>query len=212
MPSQRDHGSVLFKTKLITGQNGHTSPLIWLLAFICTIIAIGVIIAGIIVFVGYFIIHPRVPTISIENAHLDIFKNDYAGLLQTQITIVVVAQNGNAKAHATFSHIRFNVSYQNHDLAVLVADHFEVPKNSSKYLKYVVQASSIPLNPDQMGDVDYSWKRDLVGFDLQGDARTQWRVGPLGSLKFRCNLECTLKFHPWNGSYIPSKSCTSKSK
>ncbi|CAL0331634.1 unnamed protein product [Lupinus luteus] len=212
MPSQGDQGSMLFKRRLITGQNGNTHPLIWLLAFICIMIAIAVIVAGITVFVGFLIIHPRVPTISIANAHLDLFRNDYAGLLQTQITILVVAQNGNAMANVTFSDISFNISYQSHDIAILVAHPFEVPKNSSKYLNYVVQASSIPLNPDQMGSVGYSWKRNIVGFDLHGNTRIQWRVGPLGSLKFRCHLECTLKFHPLNGSYIPSQSCTSKSK
>ncbi|KAF1861554.1 hypothetical protein Lal_00025916 [Lupinus albus] len=206
MPSQRDQGSMLFKRRLITGQNGNTHPLIWLLAFICIILAIAVIVTG------FLIIHPRVPTISIAHAHLDLFRNDYAGLLQTQITILVVAQNGNAMANATFSDIRFNISYQSHDIAILVANRFEVPKNSSKYLNYVVQASSIPFNPDQMGNVGYSWKRNIVAFDLKGNARAQWKVGPIGSFKFRCHVECTIKFHPLNGSYIPSKSCTSKSK
>lgn len=162
-------------------------------------------------FVGYLVIHPRVPVISVTNAHLDLLRNDLAGLLQTQLTIVVRAQNGNAKAHATFSDISFNLTYQGQDIAVLVADPFEVPKNSSKDLNYVVQSSSIPLTPDQMEEVNESWKQNEIGFDLKGNARTQWRVGPLGSVKFLCHLNCRLKFHPMNGTYIPSR-CSSKSK
>ncbi|KAJ1396837.1 Late embryogenesis abundant protein [Sesbania bispinosa] len=217
MPSHHDYGHeaehpIRPRRRIIThDQHGNTNPLIWLLAILCTIIAIAVVIAGVVVFVGYIVIHPRVPTISISNAHLDLLRNDYAGLLQTQLTIVVMAQNGNAKAHATFSDIRFNLSYQGQGIAMMVAEPFEVPKNSSKFLNYVVQSSSIPLTPDQMEEVDESWKRNIIGFDLKGDARTQWRVGPLGSLKFWCNLECQLKFHPLNGSYIPSK-CTTESK
>ncbi|XP_061365691.1 NDR1/HIN1-like protein 12 [Gastrolobium bilobum] len=149
--------------------------------------------------------------IVVSNAHLDLLRNDYAGLLQTQITIVVTAQNGNAKAHATFSDITFNLSYQSQDIALLVADPFDVAKNSSKNLNYVVQSSSIPLTPDQMEEVDDSLKRNEIGFDFKGNARTQWRVGPIGSVKFLCHLNCDLKFHPVNGSYIPSR-CTSKSK
>lgn len=169
------------------------------------------VVAGIVVFVAYLVIHPRVPIISITNAHLDLLRNDYAGLLQTQLTIVMMAKNGNAKAHATFSDMSFKLSYQSQGIAVLVADPFEVPKNSSKYLSYVVQSSSIPLNPGQMEELDDSWKRNMIGYGLKGNARTQWRIGPFGSLKFWCHLECTLKFHPLNGSYIPSR-CTSKSK
>lgn len=174
--------------------------------------AISVIILGILVFVGYIVIHPRFPTISIPYAHLDLLRNDYAGLLQTQLTIVVMAQNGNAKAHATFSDLRFNLSYQGQDVATLVAhDPFDVPKNNSKFLTYVVQSNSIPLNPDQMEEVDESWKRNMIGFELKGNGRTRWRVGAFGSMKFSCHLECHLKFHPLNGSYIPSR-CTSQSK
>lgn len=121
------------------------------------------------------------------------------------------AHNGNAKAHATFSNINFNISYQGQDIAVLVADPFEVPKNSSKDLNYVVQSSSIPLTPDQMEKVDDSWKRNEISFNLKGSARTQWRIGPLGSVKFLARLNCEIKFHPLNGTYIPSR-CSSKSK
>ncbi|KAI4327910.1 hypothetical protein L6164_020319 [Bauhinia variegata] len=197
-----------FKRRLDSGRRTH--PLVWLAAIICTIIAIAVVIAGIVVFVGYLIIHPRMPVISVTNAHLDLLTNDYAGLLQTQLTIVVVAQNGNAKAHATFSDIKFKLSYQDRAIAVLVAETFFVSKNSTKDLNYVVQSSSIPLTPEQMEEVNNAWKRNEIGFDLKGDARTQWRVGPLGSLKSMCHLNCLLKFHPLNGSYIPSK-CNSRS-
>ncbi|XP_061341740.1 NDR1/HIN1-like protein 12 [Gastrolobium bilobum] len=227
MPSHTDHGNPhplqhhhqgaetqtpkRHRKRLVTHQSGSTHPLIWLAAILCTIIAIGVVIAGIVVFIGFLVLHPRVPIISITYAHLDLLRNDYAGLLQTQISILVRAQNGNAKAHATFTNVRFNLSYQGQGIAVMVAEPFDVPKNSSKYLNYVVQASSIPLTPDQMEGVDQSWKRNIIGFDLKGNAYTRWRIGPLGSVKFWDNLECTLKFHPLNGSYIPSR-CTSKSK
>ncbi|CAK8540197.1 unnamed protein product [Lathyrus sativus] len=199
------------KKRIVTHQNGNTNFFIWLAAILCTIIAIGVVIGGVVVFVGYIVIHPRVPTISISNAHLDLFRNDIAGLLQTQLSIRVMAQNGNFKAHATFSNIKFKLSYQGQGIAYMVADTFDVPKNNSRFLDYVVQSSSIPLTPDQLEVVDESWKRNIVGFDLKGDARTQWRIGPFGSFKLGCKLECLLRFHPLNGSYIASR-CTSQSK
>lgn len=202
----------VFKRNLVSGgAGGRTNRLVWLAAIICTIFAISVVVCGIVVFIAYMVIHPRVPVMSITSAHLDLLKNDYAGLLQTQISIVVTAKNGNAKAHASFSNIRFNLTYQGQGIAMLVADPFEVPKNSSNDLNYVVQSSSIPLTPDQMEEVDDSWKRNEISFDFKGAARTRWRVGPIGSVKFLCRLSCKLKFHPVNGSYIPSR-CTSKSK
>ncbi|XP_028793711.1 NDR1/HIN1-like protein 12 [Neltuma alba] len=211
MPPKLPHPHQFKKKLAHDGARRRTHPLIWLLAIICTIIAVAVVIAGIVVFIGYLVIHPRVPVISVTNGNLDLLRNDYAGLMQTQITIVVRAQNGNAKAHATFSDIRFNLTFQGQGIAMLVADSFEVPKNSSRDLNYVVQSSSIPLTPDQMELINQAWKQNQIAFDLKGDARTQWRVGPLGSVKFACHLNCKLRFHPMNGTYIPSR-CTSKSK
>ncbi|XP_014520505.1 NDR1/HIN1-like protein 12 [Vigna radiata var. radiata] len=211
--NQNQHHPHHYRRKLVnTHHDRNTHPLIWLAAILCTIIAIGVVVAGIVVFVGYMVIHPRIPVISVTKAHLDLLSNDYAGLLQTQLTIIVVAQNGNARAHATFSDINFNLSYQGQPIARMVAETFDVPRNSSKTLNYVVRSASIPLTPDQMEEVDESWKRDVIGFDLKGSARTRWRVGALGSVKFWSNLECELKFRPSNGSYIKHSRCTSESK
>ncbi|XP_004509497.1 NDR1/HIN1-like protein 12 [Cicer arietinum] len=201
----------VFKRKLVMGSGAHTNPLIWIAAIICTIFAISMIIAGIVIFIGYIVIHPRVPIISVTNAHLDLLKNDYAGLLQTQLTIVVTAYNGNAKAHATFSEITFSLGFQGQGIAVLVADSFDVSKNGTKDLSYVVQSYSIPLTPYQIEVVDECWKRNEIGFDFKGAARTRWKVGPFGSVKYSCHLNCELKFHPLNGSYVPSK-CSSKSR
>lgn len=51
-----------------------TSPFIWCAAIICAIISVVVICGGIVVFVGYMVIHPRVPIISVADAHLDFLK------------------------------------------------------------------------------------------------------------------------------------------
>ena len=119
-------------------------------------------------FVGYLVIHPRVPVISVTDARLDLLRNDLAGLLRNAGHHCRGAQNGNAKAHSTFSDFRFNLTYLNQDIAMLVADRFEVPKNSTKDLNYVVQSSSIPWTPDQMEQVNEAWKRndsiDVVDF------------------------------------------------
>ncbi|XP_022737090.1 uncharacterized protein LOC111289979 [Durio zibethinus] len=202
---------MLSKSKFTTGQERRTHPLLWCAAIICTILTIAVIIAGIVTFVGYLVIHPRVPYVSVIDAHLDQMQFDYAGILEIQVTIVIRAQNGNGKAHASFSRSGYTLSFNGEDVARLVAPPFEVSKNSSVNFNYVVQSSPIPLDPEQSEDVDMALKRDLITFDLKGSARVRWRVGRLGSTSFLCRLACQLRFHPLNGTYIPSR-CTSKAK
>ncbi|XP_059444361.1 uncharacterized protein LOC132176233 [Corylus avellana] len=191
------------------GQRTH--PLIWILAIICTVLSTAVIIAGVIVFVGYLAIHPRVPFISVTSAHLDNIQYDQNGLLETQVAIYIRAENDNAKAHSSFSDTSFILSFQGLQIAKLVAGPFDVRKNSSIDFEYVVQSSQIPLDPLRMEEVDSSLKRDQITFDLKGSSRARWRVWLLGSVKFGCPLNCQLKFRPSNGTYTSSR-CTSKSK
>lgn len=197
--------------KLIHGPEKRTHPLVWCLAILCTVVAIAVIITGIIVFVGYLVIHPSVPVISVVSAHLDKIQNDLAGLLEAQLTIVVKAENDNAKAHASFSDTNFVLSFQGISIARLVADPFEVAKNGSVEFPYKVESSSIPLSPEEMQQVDMALKQDQITFDLKGSSRARWRVGLLGSVKFWCHLNCQLKFHPLTGIYMNSP-CTSRAK
>ncbi|XWS62287.1 hypothetical protein CRYUN_Cryun07bG0197300 [Craigia yunnanensis] len=198
-------------SKFSTGPERRTYPLVWCAAIVCTILTLAVIIAGIVTFIGYLVIHPRVPYVSVVNAHLDRIRIDYAGILEIQVTVVIRAQNGNKKAHASFLHSGYILSLNGEDVAQLVAPPFEVSKNSSVDFNYVVQSLPIPLDPEEAEDLDEAMKKDLITFDLKGSARVRWRVGRLGSVKFMCRLNCQLHFHPLNGTYIPS-SCTSKAK
>lgn len=197
--------------KLIHGQEKRTHPLVWCLAILCTVVAIAVIITGLVVFVAYLVIHPSVPFISVVSAHLDKIQNDLAGLLETQLTIVIKAENDNTKAHASFSDTDLVLSFEGIAIARLVADPFEVGKNESVEFPYKVESSSIPLNPEEMQQVDSALKQDQITFDLKGSSRARWRVGLLGSVKFWCHLNCQLKFHPLTGIYM-NAPCTSRAK
>ncbi|OVA18372.1 hypothetical protein BVC80_1833g21 [Macleaya cordata] len=197
--------------KLILGPERRTKPWVWCAAIICTIIAIAVIITGLVVFTGYMIIRPRVPFISVTYAHLDNLNYDQSGQLNVQISLNIRAENDNAKAHASFSDVGFLLNFHGLQIAQLRADPFDVPKNDSVDLAYVVPSMSIPLEQDAMEDVDASLKQNKITFDLKGDARTRWRVGILGSVRFWSHLSCQLQFFPYNGSSI-NTHCSSKSK
>lgn len=197
--------------KLTTGEHQTTHPLIWCFAIVCTILAIAVIIAGIVVFIAYLAIHPRVPYITVVYANLDRMEFDPAGLLQTQITVVLRMQNDNRKAHASFYDTRFSLLFDGLEVARLVAYPFDVRKNDSVAFHYVAQSQPIPLDPEQQELVDMSLKQDVLKFNLKGSSRTRWRVGAIGSVKFWCHLDCQLRFRPSNGSYIPSR-CSSRAK
>lgn len=190
----------------------HTHPLIWIAGIICATIAIAVIIAGIVIFIGYVTIRPKVPSISVIDGHLDRIRSSRTGLLEVQMKITVRAENQNSRAHASFSETDFILIFDGIEIASLVAHRpFKVDKMSYLDLHFLVESSAIPLNPTQMQHLSWSVKRNLMQFDLRGSSRTRWRVGVLGPLKFWCRLNCHLRFYARNGSYVPAP-CSSKEK
>ncbi|KAF8365011.1 hypothetical protein HHK36_032986 [Tetracentron sinense] len=180
----KEKTTILGKDKAtILGKDKTTSILVWGGAIICTIIAIAVIITGLVVFVGYIIIRPRVPFMRVTYAHLDNLHFDQTGLLDTQIALIIKAENDNARAHASFSDISFLLIFHGLRIAQLRADPFDVPKNNSFDLSYVIPSLSIPLEPYAMEEVDASLKQNKISFELKGNARTRWKVGVIGSIK-----------------------------
>ncbi|KAL6556486.1 hypothetical protein OROGR_005774 [Orobanche gracilis] len=178
--------------KQVLYPRNHTNPLIWCAAIISAILAVVVIFAGIIVFVGYLTIQPKVPKIAVRRAQLNTIYFDQSSLLTVQLTIVVRAENHNTKAHADFYDTRFTLSYRGRRIAYLMADPFSITANNSVELSFVPQSASIPLNPDEADDINLSLRKGLVTFEVQGTTRTRWRVGIIGSVKFWLHLHCWL--------------------
>ncbi|KAK4752272.1 hypothetical protein SAY87_021070 [Trapa incisa] len=192
-------------------QGRRTHPVIWCAAIICAVLAVAVIIAGIVVCVGYIIIHPRIPFISVLSATLDAFQYDEAGLLVAQMTMDIRATNDNGKARASFQDTSMLLVFGGTEVAQLVAPPFEVERNGTSDLHYVVESRQIPLNREQMELMRLSLRWDEVGFDLRGKFRAQWRVGLLSSFKFWCYLKCRLRFH-LNGTFTNTDRCSSRAQ
>lgn len=196
--------------KPVLGPERRTNPLIWCAAIICTLLTIAVIITGMVVFIGYMVIRPKVPQMSVVSAHLDKFSYDMASVLVVKVSIVIKAENDNSKAHANFYETSYTLSFHGVKIAYLNADPFDVPSNKSIDLYYPVESSPIPLKPEDGEIAELFLRRGQVVFDIRGNTRTRWRVGILGSVKFWLHLNCQLQF-PLNGTTIYPK-CSTKSR
>lgn len=171
----------------------------------------AVIIAGIVVFIGYLTIKPKVPLIAVTRAQLDTIYFDQSSLLTVQVTVVIKAQNDNAKARASFSDMRFDLSFRGQKIAILANEPFDVGANKSVEFNYVSQSTPIPLNPEDAEAVNLSLRQKVVQFELRGSTRTRWRVGLIGSVKFWLHLNCQLRL-PVDTTPIYPPRCSSRSK
>ncbi|KAH0733997.1 hypothetical protein KY285_009704 [Solanum tuberosum] len=196
--------------KPVLGPERRTNPLIWCVALLCTFITLAVIITGIIVFIGFIIVRPKVPQMSVTSANIDTFAYDMSNLLSIKVSIVINAENDNVKAHATFYETIYTLYFHDVKVAYLRADPFDVPKNSSIPLYYPVESTSIALTPQEGANAEVALNQRLVGLDLKGSSRTRWRLGVVGSVKFWLHLNCKLKL-PLDGSTIYPK-CSTKSR
>ncbi|KAK9067867.1 hypothetical protein SSX86_011978 [Deinandra increscens subsp. villosa] len=177
------------------GPQSRTNPLIWCFAFICAILAAIIIIAGIIVFVGYLVIRPKIPLLYVHSARLDKIAYSQAGVLAVRLTIIMRAENHNVKAHVSFYETKLTLGYHGLSIAQLVAGPFDVRKNTSRELNYVVESSPIPLEPqEQLLTEESLAKTKVMWFFLKGNSRTRWRVGSrLGSVKFWVHVNCHIE-------------------
>ncbi|CAA3016642.1 NDR1 HIN1 12 [Olea europaea subsp. europaea] len=148
-----------------------TSPFIWCVAIICNILTVAVIIARLVVFIGYLVIRPKVPLMSVSTAQLNTIYFDETSLLTVQVTIVIKAENDNVKAHASFYNTRFAPSFHGVKMAYLVAKPSDIRKNSLKEFNYVVQSSPIPLEPEYAEIMNWSLRRNVITFELKDSER-----------------------------------------
>lgn len=193
----------------ILRREDRTHPLIWALAILCTILAVAVILTGLLVFLTYIIYQPKMPYLVVTYAHLDRLDYDQTGLLGTVISLTIMAENDNTRAHATFSDLSIKVRFHGVEIADLRAGEFEAEKNSSVALNYVVPSAMVPLDRGGMEEMDVSLKRDVIRFVLDGQARTRWRVGFVMTVKLWTHLSCGIQFFVSNRT-TNGLDCTSK--
>ncbi|PWA33892.1 hypothetical protein CTI12_AA624280 [Artemisia annua] len=194
----------------VLGPQRRTNPLIWFLAFIFAIVFTIIIIAGIVIFVGYVAIRPKVPLLYVQAARLDQLVYDQTGDMAVRIFVIVRAENHNMKAHVSFYDTELILGYHGLSIAKLVAGPFDVRKHTSQELNYVVESSPIPLDSQLQYLTEQSLdKSKAMPFFLKGNSRTRWRVGPLGSVKFWLHINCHMLL-PLNHSVV-YPNCSSKS-
>ncbi|GJS96703.1 TMV resistance protein N [Tanacetum coccineum] len=161
---------------------------------------------------GYLVIRPKMPLLAIRASRLDRVLYNQAGVLAVKLTIVIRAENHNEKAHARFYDTKLLLGYHGVNIAQMVANPFDVGKNETVELNYVIESSPIPLRPEEQYMTQQSLsKSKMMLFFVKGSSRTTWRVGPLGSVKFMLHMNCELKL-PINGTVVYDVFLSFKSK
>ncbi|CAN6486298.1 unnamed protein product [Victoria cruziana] len=185
-------------------EDKRTSPFIWLIAIICSMIAAAVIIAGVIILFVYVVFKPKVPVLNITYVHLDRLDYSQNQQLGVQMSLVLDAENGNSKAKVTFSDLSMSLNCQGVTIAKLAASRFEVPPNSTNQLRYLVPSSPIPVEDSIAEEIGGELRNNLISFTVDGHARTSWSVGAFHSLRYYTYLSCNLQL------FLPAINGSSK--
>ncbi|CAN6162759.1 unnamed protein product [Urochloa humidicola] len=190
----------------------NSSGLVWALVILCTLLAVGVIIAGATVFAVYLIYKPKMPYLLVTDARLERLEYGQSGtILDLQVALTIQAENTNSKADATFSGVNLAVGFHGADVAFLRAGTFAVARRSAVPLRYQIVSVGRQLSPDGMQYMDGALRAGVVPLDLFGKARTTWKVGIFASLQFWTRISCRFLFnYPGNGTAMPY-DCRSKS-
>ncbi|CAD6256454.1 unnamed protein product [Miscanthus lutarioriparius] len=178
----------------------------WATVLACTALAVGVILAGVAVFAVYLLYRPSMPYLAVSDAHLERLEYGQDGAIDyLQASITVLAVNNNSKTDASFSSMDLVLGFHGADVALLRAQPFVVPRESSLPLLYRVVSAGRALDAAGMQAMDEALKAGVVPFDLFGKARTRWKVGVFANLRFWMRISCRLRFFfPSNGTVMPT--------
>ncbi|CAO2152967.1 unnamed protein product [Urochloa humidicola] len=187
----------------------------WAMVVLCTLLAIGIIVAGVAVFAVYIFFKPKMPYLVVSDAQLVQLQYDQGGTIQSlQMSITIRAENNNSKADATFSSVNLALGFHGADVVLLQAEPFVVARKSSLPLQYNVAVVPGPaLDPAGIQAMDDSLKAGVVPFDLFGKARTRWKVGVFVKLRYWTRISCHLRFFfPGNGTVMSTDRDRCRSK
>ena len=119
------------------GDKQRSSGWVWAMVILCTLLAIGVIVAGATVFAVYLIYKPKMPYLVVTDAQIGRLVYTQDGTIQDmQVAINILAKNTNSKADASFSSLDITVGFHGADLLVLRAGAFAVARQSAVPLPY----------------------------------------------------------------------------
>ncbi|KAL3827961.1 hypothetical protein ACJIZ3_016763 [Penstemon smallii] len=171
----------------------HTHPLFKCVVMIASLLAILVIIAGIVVCIGYKTMKPKVPEIIVTRAELDAVDFNHSNLLLTiKVSLVMTAENANLKSRVSFYDTSFSLNFNGHRIAKWAIEPFGINANSSVIVNYISQPRTIHLNAVEGEDLDRSMELNMISVDLKGNSKTRWRLGQFGPIKFGVHLNCQL--------------------
>jgi hypothetical protein len=188
---------------------------VWLAVILCTLLAIGVIVAGATVFAVYLIYKPKMPYMVVTDAHLGrlVYTPGDGVIRDIQVNIGVLARNTNSKADATFSNFDIAVGFHGSDLALLRARKFTVPRESSVPLPYDVVSGGARLSAGGMQAMEGAIRDRVLPLDVFGKARTRWKMGIFLRVQFWTRISCRLYFnYPGNGTAWPIDRHTCRSR
>ncbi|CAM0909817.1 unnamed protein product [Alopecurus aequalis] len=192
-----------------------SSGWVWLVVVLCTLLAIGVIVAGATVFAVYLIYKPKMPYMVVTDAHLGrlVYTPDDGVIRDIQVSIGVLARNTNSKADASFSNFDIAVEFHGIALALLRARQFTVARESSVPLPYDVVSGGARLDAAGMRAMEGAIRTGAVPLDVYGKARTRWRMGIFLKVQFWTRISCRLYFNfPGNGTAWPIDRHTCRSR
>lgn len=209
------HGKKKPMSRIREDDEHKSSWWVWALVILCTLVAIGVIVAGATVFAVYLLYKPKMPYMVVTGAQLGRLVYGQDGVIHDlQVSINILARNTNSRADASFSRVNIAVGFHGADLARLQARPFRVARESETPLPYDVVSKGAGLDPAGMRSMDEALKRHVVPLDLFGKARTRWKMGIFLNLQFWTRISCRLHFNfPGNGTALPidRDSCRSRS-
>ncbi|KAI0501752.1 hypothetical protein KFK09_016697 [Dendrobium nobile] len=197
------------RTQALLRPHRRTNPFIWFAAFLCVILIVLLIAAGILTLIIFLIIKPRNPSFDTTSATLNAIYLDSPAYLNADLTFLANFSNPNTKIDVVFEYASIELYFLNRLVAAQLLPPFVQRRGEAKLQAVHMISSQVYLPPEIALELVTQVRTNRVFYSVRGTFRVRAIFG-VGHLSYwlygRCQIELT---SPPSGVLV-ARSCRTK--
>lgn len=209
--NQDPHNSSYYAEQRVLPRPPRTNIFVWCAAWICSLVVFAIILAGLVVLIGYLLFHPKLPTVAIQEAILKrILLDPSTHFMNAEMVALLKFTNPNARVDVKYEYLNFKLFFRSDMIATQVLEPLTQSTGDSSLRSLDLVSNHAELTPLSAEILVAQAQNNTIFYELFGTLRTVAKLGGLASIPYWLYVDCQLEFStPPNGVFRYHK-CTSR--
>ncbi|KAK8925913.1 hypothetical protein KSP39_PZI018741 [Platanthera zijinensis] len=186
-----------------------TNPLIWFSAFLCVILIVLLIAAGVLILIVFLVIKPRIPNFDTATASLNTIYLDSPTYLNSDLTFLANFSNPNTKIDVAFQYARIELYFLNRLIAAQALRPFAQRRGEARLQAIHMISSQVYLPPEIAAELVRQVRSNRVSYSVRATFRVRASLG-IGHFSYWMYGRCQIELTSPPGGVLVARSCRTK--